>query len=100
MTEKKNKKVDITAILGAGQPVLMQAVACIFFRRVQVPGTLDGGWRGGKNRPKTTGKTFVAGKSVCISATILTCFQTDKRMQWYATGRPNRGFHRAQAKDS
>src|SRR5208282_2349169 len=61
---------DSTAILGTGQPMLMQAIDCIFFRRVQVGNPLARWWRGAINRPKTTRKTPIAGKSDCILVTI------------------------------
>src|SRR5208282_5455599 len=45
-----------------------------------------------KSRAKTTRKTPGAGKGVCISVAIPTCFQTDNRMHWLQWARPIRGF--------
>ena len=73
----------------------MHTVDCIFFSRVHTAGTLSGGWRGAKNRPKTTRKALIAGKSVCISATILTCFAYGRTYALVCNGPTHRGFHRA-----
>ena len=77
-------------------PILMQAIACIFFRRVQVGNPLARWWPRAKNRPKTTRKTPRTGKTTCISVAILGCFAGGPTLALVAMGRPIRGnstFH-------
>src|SRR5208282_78972 len=76
----------------------MHTLVCIFFSRVHTAGTLSGGWRWAKNRPKTRKKTPIARKGVCISVTILTCFADVRTSTLVAMGRPISVFI-AHAKD-
>src|SRR5208282_4533739 len=99
LQKKRTKNGDNIAIAGVGQPILTQAIACIFFRRVHAAGTCPGTAKHVKNRAKATRKMPSAGKSTCISVAILTCFASGRTLASLAMGRPIRGFHRGRAKD-